>query len=54
VFTVLGGYAATTGILTLCVAATEITDAGPSAVAVFAITGAGSIGVMEVVNLVLH
>lgn len=54
VFTVLGGYAAATGILTVYVAATEMRDAGPSAVAVLAVTGAGSIGVMAVVNFVLH
>jgi hypothetical protein len=54
VFIVLGGYAAATGILTLYVAATEIRDASPSAVAVLAVTGACSIGVMAVVNFVLH
>jgi hypothetical protein len=54
VFTVLGGYAAATGILTLYVAATEIGDASPSAVAVLAGTGACSIGVMAVANFVMH
>lgn len=54
VFTVLGGYAAAAGILTLYVAATEIGGASPSAVAVLAVTGACSIGVMAVVNFVLH
>jgi hypothetical protein len=53
VFVVLGGYAVATGILTLYVAATEIRGASPSAVAVLAVTGACSIGVMAVVNFVL-
>lgn len=54
VFIVLGGYAAATGILTLYLAATEIGDASPSAVAVLAGAGACSIGVMAVVNFLLH
>jgi hypothetical protein len=51
---VLGGYAVATGILTVYVAASEIPDAKPWAVAVLAVAGASSIGVMAVVNFMLH
>jgi hypothetical protein len=54
VFMVLGGYATATGILTVYLAGTEIRDANAWAVAVLALTGASSIGVMAVVNFVLH
>lgn len=54
VFTVLGGYAVATGILTVYLAATEVPDGDPSAVAVLTAAGASSIGVMAVVNIVLH
>jgi hypothetical protein len=54
VFTVLGGYAVATGILTVYVAASEVPDASPWAVAVLAVAGASSIGVMAVVNFMLH
>uniref|UniRef100_A0A5Q5BH90 Uncharacterized protein n=2 Tax=unclassified Mycobacterium TaxID=2642494 RepID=A0A5Q5BH90_MYCSS len=54
VFTVLGGYAVATGILTIYLAANEIPDANSSAVAVLAVTGASSLGVMTVVNFLLH
>ena len=54
VFMVLGGYAVATGTLTVYLAATDVRNAHPLAVAVLAVTGASSIGVMAVVNFVLH
>ncbi|MCV7346056.1 hypothetical protein [Mycolicibacterium rhodesiae] len=54
VFTVLGGYAAATGILTLYLAVTSVREGNLVTVAVLAIAGAPSIGVMAVVNLLLH
>jgi hypothetical protein len=54
VFIVLGGYAVATGTLTVYVAATDIRNAESSAVAVLAVAGASSIGVMASVNLALH
>jgi hypothetical protein len=54
VFIVLGGYAVATGTLTVYLAATVIRNAEPWAVAVLAVAGASSIGVMAVVNFVLH
>lgn len=54
VFTVLGGYAMATGVLTVYLAANEIPDASWSAVAVLAVTGGSSLGVMTVVNFMLH
>ncbi|KDE97109.1 conserved membrane hypothetical protein [uncultured Mycobacterium sp.] len=54
VFTVLGGYAVATGILTLYLAATGVRDGDLATVAVLAVAGASSIGVMAVVNLMLH
>lgn len=54
VFTVLGGYAVATGILTLYLAATSVRDGNLATVVVLAVAGASSIGVMAVVNLMLH
>lgn len=54
VFIVLGGYAAATGILTLYLALTSVRDGNLVTVAVLAIAGVLSIGVMAVVNLLLH
>lgn len=54
VFIVLGGYAVATGTLTVYLAATDIANAESSAVAVLAVAGASSIGVMAVVNFLLH
>jgi hypothetical protein len=54
VFIVLGGYAVATGTLTVYLAATDIRNAEPSAVAVLAVAGASSLGVMAVVNFPLH
>ena len=54
VFTVLGGYAVAAGTLTVYVAATNVRDGHWVAVAVLAVAGASSIGVMAMVNIVLH
>lgn len=54
VFVVLGGYAFTSGMLTLYLAATEVRDGNRVAVAILALAGACSIGVMTLVNVVLH
>jgi hypothetical protein len=54
VFIVLGGYAVATGTLTIYLAATDIRNAESSAVAVLAVAGASSIGVMALVNFALH
>ncbi|WP_396928245.1 hypothetical protein [Mycolicibacterium sp.] len=53
VFTVLGGYAAATGILTVYLAL-NVRSGGLTAVIILAVAGASSIGVMAVVNLLLH
>ncbi|GAB4962804.1 hypothetical protein MAHJHV55_23140 [Mycobacterium avium subsp. hominissuis] len=54
VFIVLGGYAVGTGTLTVYVAATAVSHGDPLAVTVLAVAGVASIGVMAVVNFVLH
>lgn len=54
VFIVLGGYAVSTGTLTVYLAATGLHHPHWSVVAVLAVTGAVSIGVMAVVNFVLR
>jgi hypothetical protein len=54
VFTVLGGYVMATGILTIYVAAMEVRQANSWGAVVLAITGAASIGLMAVVNMLLH
>ncbi|KMO72875.1 hypothetical protein MCHLDSM_03860 [Mycolicibacterium chlorophenolicum] len=54
VFVVLGGYAAAAGILTIYVAATSVRDGSKGSVAVLAVAGASSIGVMTLVNIMLR
>ena len=54
VFTVLGGYAAATGILTVYLAVDNVRSGSLAAVIVLTVAGATSIGVMAVVNLLLH
>jgi hypothetical protein len=54
VFIVLGGYAVSTGTLTVYLAATDLRHAQWSTVVVLAVAGTVSIGVMAVVNFVLH
>jgi len=54
VFTVLGGYAVAAGTLTTYLAATDVRYGDPAGVAVLAVAGASSIGVMALVNIMLH
>lgn len=54
VFWVLGGYIATTGVLVLYVANTDLRSGSGAAVVVLAIAGMSSLGWMTVVNFLLR
>jgi hypothetical protein len=54
VFMVLGGYVVSVGILTCYVARTGLRVRAPGAMAVASLSGAMSIGLMVVVNFMIH
>ena len=54
VFIVLGGHAITAGGLTIFIAATQVREGDRAAVMLLGIAGATSIGLMTVVNFVIH
>ena len=54
VFWVMGGYMVAAGILTIHLALSGVRDGSTTALVVAAAAGAGSVGLMAVVNLMLH
>jgi len=54
VFWVLGGYIATTGLLTMYVANTSLRSGSGGAVAMIAVSGVTSLGWMSVVNFLIR
>lgn len=53
VFTVMGGYMVSTGILTCYIARTSFRDCAPGAAGIVVLTGVTSIGLMTAVNFVI-
>jgi RsiW-degrading membrane proteinase PrsW (M82 family) len=54
VFWVLGGYIATTGLVVMYLARTELRTGNPSALAILVLAGVTSVGWMTAVNFMLR